>query len=782
MISDVHRQNPHVLFYDTRSQSVIYLSRHLMRIYSLWATLLVSLVASCFSFTSSAQHLTKIIPDEGGILDNFGQSIAMSGDRIIVGAPFKDSHTTDTGAAFIFERQDSIWIQKQTLTASNDTKDTRFGQSVSIHHDLAIASSLPEERAIVFEYNGSTWEEVMELKPFNNAPAKNFGKSVAITDDFAFVSSGEDLVTQNAGAVYVYQRQADGTWAPFQKLFASNRIKFGLFGFFIDVHGDDLAIGSPRTNGDVAAVYVYKWTGKEWIEKDILYTPTEFTVGNEQVDIHEDHLIVGVPRSIEIERYAGAAFIYDRVDGQWAEPEKELVNEGRIMNYFGSAVAINNDYAVIGATHYNSTVKETGVAIVYEQQQGNWEESYRIIPFDAAEKDRFGADADMSGGFVAVSTIFDDDLGGGSGAVYIHILTGAPKFYTAIDSTARFAALGQVYQHRTHATGIPTPMYSLAEAPENMEIDAESGLITWVPQSTGTFNVSVLASNNTAVPDTQSYAIKVLTPPSITTQPDTLAVLGNLYTYDVNATADPTASYMLNTAPSGMVIDDSTGVIQWTPTAGGRYEVIVSADNNVNPADSQRFHILAGLPPTILSEPDTVAIGLEEYVYDVLAEGFPPPLFFLTSAPEGMSIDSLSGRIQWTPQETGAYNVAVVAENSFAPADTQQFIIQVSTLVNTEEDPLPTQTTVSPAYPNPFSTKTTIPYQLATASSVRVKVVDITGKQIYTHVYPHQEQGTHELTWQGSDSSGAPIPAGLYFLVVYLGDASTPHVIPVVRI
>ena len=50
------------------------------------------------------------------------------------------------------------------------------------------------------------------------------------------------------------------------------------------------------------------------------------------------------------------------------------------------------------------------------------------------------------------------------------------------------------------------------------------------------------------------------------------------------------------------------------------------------------------------------------------------------------------------------------------------------------------------------------------------------------HYYPHKEAGTYELTWQGSDSSGAPVPAGVYFLVVYIDEATSPQVVPVVKI
>ena len=85
------------------------------------------------------------------------------------------------------------------------------------------------------------------------------------------------------------------------------------------------------------------------------------------------------------------------------------------------------------------------------------------------------------------------------------------------------------------------------------------------------------------------------------------------------------------------------------------------------------------IPPTIISSPVTTATALQLYTYDVDADGFPVPKYSLTTFPAGMSIDSLSGEIQWTPVAAGTIPVTVVASNIHG-TDTQIYDIEVTAI------------------------------------------------------------------------------------------------------
>ncbi len=73
-------------------------------------------------------------------------------------------------------------------------------------------------------------------------------------------------------------------------------------------------------------------------------------------------------------------------------------------------------------------------------------------------------------------------------------------------------------------------------------------------------------------------------------------------------------------------------------------------------------------------------------------------------------------------------------------------------------------------YPNPFNPSTTIPYTLLRSASVSLTVYDITGRQIATLSEGTQPAGTHAITWNSSDASGTPLPSGIYFVKLQVGD------------
>ena len=229
-----------------------------------------------------------------------------------------------------------------------------------------------------------------------------------------------------------------------------------------------------------------------------------------------------------------------------------------------------------------------------------------------------------------------------------------------------------------------------------MTIDPVSGLIEWTPgpTQTGVNGVTVRATDAGGLFATQSYTVLVAElnrAPSIVSTPPTTATEGVLYTYDVEAT-DPNSgdvlTFSLDSAPAGMAIDASSGLIQWTPdgTQVGDNAVTVRADdgNGGFATQSYTIDVAAGnQPPSITSVPIVVATEAVLYSYDV--EATDPDVgdvltFSLDSAPAGMTIDASSGLIQWTPAGTqlGANAVAVRVVDGNGGFATQSYTIDVA--------------------------------------------------------------------------------------------------------
>lgn len=177
--------------------------------------------------------------------------------------------------------------------------------------------------------------------------------------------------------------------------------------------------------------------------------------------------------------------------------------------------------------------------------------------------------------------------------------------------------------------------------------------------------------------------------PIITSTPITTATVGAAYTYNLTAT-DPdgnTLTFSLTISPPGMTINSSSGLINWTPTAAGAYNVMVEVSDNGSPVKSitQSFTIHVGQPgpanqpPTITSTAITTATVGQAYSYDVEATDPDGDTlnYFLVAPPAGMTIDFLTGLITWTPTTSGNYYVTVSVSDGRLFA-TQSYTITVA--------------------------------------------------------------------------------------------------------
>ena len=272
----------------------------------------------------------------------------------------------------------------------------------------------------------------------------------------------------------------------------------------------------------------------------------------------------------------------------------------------------------------------------------------------------------------------------------------------SITSTPGTNALkGQAYAYSVVANGSVPLSFSLTQKPAGMTINSTNGFISWTPATVGTFPVTVWVSNSVGN-DEQSFSITVNAVPQITSVPLTSANVNQLYAYDVDAAGTPSPTFSLFEPPTGMAINSNSGLINWTPTATGLYSVTVVANNSVG-SDSQIFTVIVNATtteeaPEITSSPLTSANVNQLYSYDVNASGRPNPQFSLTTAPDGMAINSTTGAISWLPTTSGDFAVTVMASNN-AGSDNQSFTLTVNdapTGDNYEDDDACSRATLLP--------------------------------------------------------------------------------------
>ena len=120
--------------------------------------------------TKTGQRLAKILPDDGAAGDEFGRDLAISGDTIVVGARLDDDIGNSSGAAYVFVRSAGIWTQQTKLFGDDTAAFDEFGSSVSISGETVVVGAPLTDEAIsasgsayVFVRSGTTWSQQDKL-------------------------------------------------------------------------------------------------------------------------------------------------------------------------------------------------------------------------------------------------------------------------------------------------------------------------------------------------------------------------------------------------------------------------------------------------------------------------------------------------------------------------------------------------------------------------------------------------------------------------------------------
>jgi RHS repeat-associated protein len=271
---------------------------------------------------------------------------------------------------------------------------------------------------------------------------------------------------------------------------------------------------------------------------------------------------------------------------------------------------------------------------------------------------------------------------------------------TITSTPSQSATLGIAYRYDAQATDPDgdTLVWSLDAAPAGASIDAMTGSIRWTPIATqlGSQAFTVRVADPQGAFSTQSFTVVVFAVnqgPNITSTPPTTANAGRAYTYAVRAT-DPDGDplrYSLTAGPAGMIINQTTGVIQWTPQVAqvGSHTVTIRVDDGRGGIANQTYTVVVSAsavnrPPIITSQPPTQATADLSYTYAVIAADPDGDalMFSLAAAPTGMTIHPTTGVINWTPlaSQAGVHTVTVRASDAGSFA---QQTYQVRVTVNT---------------------------------------------------------------------------------------------------
>ena len=627
----------------------------------------------------NAQPEAKLVPSdvekvgEDLTVVRFGASVAVNGTYALVCA------VGEAGGIYVYRREGNEWIEFDKIILSAGG----YCSSIATDGDFAIVGASGDDEkgtnagaAYVLRLQESGWVEVARLTAGDGAERDSFGTSVAIDGDYVVVGAPlASLIKIQAGAAYVFQLQ-EGEWIEVDKLMSGLAFDFDRFGTSVGISGAHIVVGTPGLDDQPGTAYIFQRQVSGWNEIDVVTSGEvrDLDSFGGAVAIDGDRMIVGDTFDNASGEFGGSAYIFEWQDEEWIRASKLLVDSTpNAMQRFGAAVSIRGDYALAG-TYIEGA--PTGKAFLFQRRSDNWKQIVELRPEQGEGFDLFGASLTLGGNYALIGAQSGTMFGEDPGSAYIYDLTPvAPGITSDPDSNA----LGGIpYLYDAEAVGFPTPEFFLDSPPAGMEVDPDSGWVTWTPGEEGDFDVVLIADNGVAPADTQRYVLHVGgVSPKINSNPPLFTALDSLYSYDVEAAGFPSPSFELLEGPTGMALHAETGLVEWIPTQLGGVDVVIQASNTVAPADTQRFTLTVGTIPEITSSPDTLADFGEPYNYTVEASGIPLPTLTLIAGPQGMTIDAVTRAIEWTPSKLEKVDVAVIASNGVAPADTQQFHINV---------------------------------------------------------------------------------------------------------
>ena len=373
-----------------------------------------------FLFTLSVQAEQKLSgPNDGS---QFGQSVSIDGVWAVIGAAEHDnSNGTDAGAVFVYHFNGTTWDSTQMLKAYGGDPGDGFGYSVSISGNyLVVGAPFRQNGAgalYIFHYDGNNWSQQALFKPSIIGMQDNYGVSVDIAGNYIIV--GADRYNFSSGIAFIYVNE-NGTWSEQAQLEPATLSYGWSFGKAVAIQGDAAVVGAPgRDNGfesTTGTAYLFRRSGSDWTEEEQLFPVTlsgEQSSDDDQlgtsVDIFQNYVILGAIGDDQNGPFSdtGAAYIFFFNGSSWQLQSKLKLGNHVNGDEFGRAVAIHGDYALVGAPQRDETGRNSGAVFAYLREDTSWVLKDTQTAADIDSLGYFGCSVDIDSAYAVVGSGFD---------------------------------------------------------------------------------------------------------------------------------------------------------------------------------------------------------------------------------------------------------------------------------------------------------------------------------------------------------------------------------------
>jgi hypothetical protein len=377
-----------------------------------------------FNHTALAHLETaKFFPPDANAGDSFGTSVAIDGNIAVVGAYLNDSNGSDCGAVYVYELTGSQWTERQKLAALDGSPGDQFGRSVAIEGNTIVVgsyygdSNMPDTgSAYVFARLGSIWTQQQKLIAPDAVSNDRFGCSVSIDNNTIVIGAYRD--DNFTGSAYVFTRTGPN-WGFQEKLTASDAQSGDNFGYSVAIDNNTIIIGAPNWNTPIGSAYFYQRQSTTWLEQSVLRGDAGHF--GFSVAIDGNWAVIGAYEGdTDIVSGAGTAYVFANTDAGWLEQQKLFdANSPAYGEDFGWAVAVKNDTIFAGCVNDSVNGKQAGAVFEFVRTGSTWVLSDRLTPGEANTDDKFGSSLALSGRHFIIGAPYNYNNGKSTGSAYV---------------------------------------------------------------------------------------------------------------------------------------------------------------------------------------------------------------------------------------------------------------------------------------------------------------------------------------------------------------------------
>ncbi|MGD8452227.1 MAG: M14 family zinc carboxypeptidase [Phycisphaerae bacterium] len=266
----------------------------------------------------SWQQEAKLLAADGVTGDHFGCSVGCSANLVAVGAWGDDDLGSTSGAVYVFARQGGSWVQVAKLTEPEGDADYRFGESVAVCGDTIVVGASSSDAqgessgaAYVYVCDGLACQPQGQLLPANGGAGHALGTSIAVSGDTVVVGALGYLDPWHEGAAHVFHR--DGAqWSEQATLLMTDPAYVGGLGQAVSIAGNpaqQILVGAD------GAAYLYRQTGDGWYNTG-RFAPADVASTDQfgtAVALSGVAALVGAPGDDTLGQAAGAVRVFQGV-------------------------------------------------------------------------------------------------------------------------------------------------------------------------------------------------------------------------------------------------------------------------------------------------------------------------------------------------------------------------------------------------------------------------------------------------------------------------------------